>query len=500
MTRAELSVGIDLGTQSVRVVVIDTTGVVRGTGRQHLTSIRNGDRHEQDPMSWWNAVTRSVREALRDIDRSAVRAVSVCGTSGTVLVADRNTLQPLTPALMYDDRRAAAQVPEVNAAGEAVWQRLGYRRMQAVWGLPKLLHLLATCPDAAGGVLMHQADVVTSRLLGRVAATDTSNALKSGCDGAAVRWPAEVFSTLGIPDQLLPDLVLPGTAIGTICREAAELTGLPAGTVVVAGLTDGCAAQVASGALRVGDCNSVLGTTLVLKTVSSSPLSDEAGVVYSHRSPDGPWWPGGASSVGTGALSALLPGADAAALDHEAMANVNARVPLCYPLAGESGERFPFLAPDAHLFMEPAPSNDVEAYQAVMRGIALVERLCHDYLGFLGADRAGSYRLTGGGSASAYARVARATILDRVVEVPAVQEPAMGMAMLAGRHAGDAWHPEDDLDDIADRMVTVVDRVEPAAQLRAELHDDYGRLLDRLEQRGWLSTPTAAAARKDLQA
>ena len=80
-------------------------------------------------------------------------------------------------------------------------------------------------------------------------------------------------------------------------------------------MTDGCAAQLAAGALEVGEWNSVLGTTLALKGVSASLPHDPTGAVYSHRAPHGDLWlPGGASSTGAGAVRALFPDADLDAL------------------------------------------------------------------------------------------------------------------------------------------------------------------------------------------
>ncbi|KPC84256.1 carbohydrate kinase, partial [Streptomyces sp. NRRL WC-3753] len=95
----------------------------------------------------------------------------------------------------------------------------------------------------------------------------------------------------------------PGTVLGTVCAAAAEATGLPEGTAIAAGMTDGCAAQIGAGALTPGAWNSVLGTTLVLKGVSPHLIRDPHGVVYCHRGPDGTWLPGGASSSGAGVLA-----------------------------------------------------------------------------------------------------------------------------------------------------------------------------------------------------
>src|SRR4051812_7703261 len=98
--------GVDVGTQSVRALVADADGVVAGAGTEPLTSVRDGVRHEQDPAIWWTAVTAALRSALRDVDASRVRGVAVDATSGTILLADR-VGTPISPALMYDDARAA---------------------------------------------------------------------------------------------------------------------------------------------------------------------------------------------------------------------------------------------------------------------------------------------------------------------------------------------------------------------------------------------------------
>src|SRR4029079_6142435 len=99
-----------------------------------------------------------------------------------------------------------------------------------------------------------------------------------------------------------------GTHLGNVWAAAAAETSIPEGTPIFAGMTDGCSAQLGAGAVRVGSWNSVLGTTLVLKGVAPELLKDPLGVVYSHRSPDGHWLPGGASSVGAGVLAQQFPG------------------------------------------------------------------------------------------------------------------------------------------------------------------------------------------------
>lgn len=484
-------IGIDLGTQSVRAMAVGEDGEVLGAAGRPLAGHRDGPRHEQDPEEWWRALAAATREALRDVPPSRVAGVAVAATSGTILLTDARG-RPLTPALMYDDRRAGAE--RANEAGAAVWERLGYRRMQPNWALPKLLWLLRDAP--AGVRLAHQSDFVNRRLVGHEVATDLSNALKTGVDLIEERWPVEVLDL--VPAEVLPGVVRPGTRLGVVCEDAHRQTGIPAGTPVIAGTTDGCAAQLGAGAQRVGSWNSVLGTTLVLKGVTKELLHDPLGVVYSHRAPDGSWLPGGASSTGAGVLTRDLPGRDLGLLSVQAegryggwpalgegrlraqVGHLPALLPpaVTYPLVSR-GERFPFDAPDAETFTLGEPSDDVERYVAILLGAAFVERLCFDYLDLLGAPMDGEIVLTGGATKSAYWTQLRADVLGRPVTLRENAEPALGMAVLAG---GDP-----------SRMIRTRAVVEPSG---AGLREPYLRFVGELERRGWLPGRVANHARE----
>ncbi|WP_188191699.1 FGGY-family carbohydrate kinase [Nonomuraea sp. SYSU D8015] len=491
-------IGVDLGTQSVRAMAVAETGEVLGAAGRPLTSRRDGPRHEQDPEEWWRALAAATREALRDVPASRIAGVAVAATSGTILLTDAAG-RPLTPALMYDDRRADAE--RVNEVGAAVWERLGYRRMQPNWALPKLLWLLRDAP--AGARLAHQSDFVNRRLVGHEVATDLSNALKTGVDLIEERWPFEVLNLL--PPGVLPGVVRPGSKLGMVSAAASEQTGIPAGTPVIAGTTDGCAAQLGAGATRIGSWNSVLGTTLVLKGVTKELLHDPLGVVYSHRAPDGSWLPGGASSTGAGALTRDLPGRDLDALSSEAAARFGSRrrahahpeparpvtvgrgsaewapsAPVTYPLVSR-GERFPFDAPDAETFTLGQPAGDVERYVAILLGAAFVERLCFDYLDLLGAPVDGEIILTGGATRSAYWTRLRADVLGRPVTLRENAEPALGMAVLAG---GDPA-----------QMIRTRAVIDPSG---ADLREPYLRFVGELEQRGWLPGKVAHHARERI--
>ena len=465
-------VGIDLGTGSVRSLAVTGDGVVAGRGAAPLRSRRDGERHEQDPASWCEAVGAACRAALRDLARGRVRAVATCATSGTILLVETGG-EPLTVALMYDDGRAAAQARELD--------------LPASWALPKLAWLLEQDPAAArpGARVAHQPDVVTRMLTGHATASDASHALKTGYDPECRRFAGDAAAQFG---DVLPEVVAPGDHLGDVCARAADATGLPAGIPVFAGMTDGCAAQIAAGALRPGDCNSVLGTTLVLKGCSPQRIAAPEHGVYSHRAPDadGGWLPGGASSSGAGALRAAFPDADLDALGHRA-AEYERTAVLAYPLTGR-GERFPFAAPDAEPFMLGAPAGEAEHAAALMQGVALVERLCLEQLARLGAPADGDLSLTGGATRNRAWCQLRADALGRSVRLPEESESAFGMAILAAAAA-----QGEPVAHAARRMSRTQAVIEPRDALRPHLDEQYERLLTELRQRGWLPAPSPRA-------
>ena len=463
--------GIDLGTQGVRAVAVDAAGTVAGAGQARLRQdLRDGPRHEQDPAEWWTATCAAVRGALDGLRGRPVAAVAVDSTSGTLVVQDPHGL-PVGPGWMYDDTRAAARVPAVQEAGASVWTALGYR-MQAAWALPRLVELCATGAVPAGHTVVHQADHVVARLAGRPVATDTSHALKTGYDLLADRWPADVLDRLGVDPAVLPDVVVPGTRIATVSAAAAAACGLTAGTPVVAGMTDGCAAQVATGALAPGRWCSALGTTLVLKGATPDLVRDPVGGVYCHRNPDGGWLPGGASNVGAGVLSRALPGVDPGSLTTPPGVPAGAT----YPLVG-LGERFPFTDPAFAGFDVggPATPTAAETFARVAHGVAFVEKLAFDTLAGLGADVSGPVVATGGTSRNDWWTQLRADVLGRQVCVPEQAGSAFGAAILAAA-------PPGQLARTAATMVRLRATFDPHPG-RTDLADGYARLRTELAAR-----------------
>jgi sugar (pentulose or hexulose) kinase len=477
--------GIDLGTQGCRVAAVGDDGALLASAASPLHSERTtAGGHEQDPRSWKSAVASACRATLARLESRDVTRLAICGTSGTLLLGDRLG-RPLTPALMYDDSRAAAELPPLADAWAACEERNAYR-IQPTWALPKLRWLLRNVEEASAARLYHCPDFIASWLIGEAVATDSSHALKTGYDLVDDRWPEEAFEAVGIPPSVLPHVVRPGTLLGGVGAAGAEATGLVQGTPVVAGMTDGCASQIASGTLRAGDWNCALGTTFVLKGVSTDLLRDPAGAVYSHRHPDGGWLPGGASNSGAGALSNMFADADLATLDHAAAARGPTEV-VQYPLA-KPGERFPFVRGDAEPFRLGHPLDEVEAFTAVLQGVAFVERLSLAYVHALGGKVQGAIAATGGATRSAVWTQLRADVLGRAVRLPKHPETAVGMAIVAAAGCGSVT-------DAADRMVRVERVFEPRPERTERYLPVYWRMLDELARRGYISADLATTAR-----
>ena len=479
-----LFLGIDVGTGGVRAVVVNETGAIVAAGSipfaPEVLAPKPG-QHEQPPEAWWDAVcqvSRATLDQLQPNDIPRLTALAVDGTSGTIVALDRTGI-PLRPALMYNDPRASSEADAVNSAAEGFCEKLGYQ-FNASFALTKIAWLRSHEPAIFDRTarLVHQADFIVERLTGEPALTDFSNALKTGYDLVDECWPAWIHDSLGIGSQL-PQVVAPGTVIGTVSEAAARQTGLPRGLHVAAGATDGTAGFLASGASRPGDFNTTLGTTLVFKGIASRLCRDPHGLIYCHKLPGGLWLPGAASNTGAEWISRMFPHFHVTELDQAA----STRLPtgcLAYPLA-RTGERFPFLAPDARGFFLPEPSDPADRHAACLQGVAFLERLGYEVIDTAAGSSGGDVFSTGGGSRSDVWMQCRANATNRLIHRPACGESAFGAAVLAA--AGTHY------DGIAESIRHMV-RIERSFSPERELTGRYEELFDRfcaeLQTRGYL--------------
>ena len=155
---------------------------------------------------------------------------------------------------------------------------------------------------------------------------------------------------------------------------------------------------------------------------------------------------------------------------------------LRYPLTG-TGERFPLADPAATGFLVGTPADEVEAYRAVLDGVAFTERFALETLADLGLQR-GSHRLAGGAGRSQVWNRIRATVLDQAVTVPVAATSSVGAAVLAG--VGLSGRP---LAEVVAQLVPTGPVVDPDPLSRNQLDEQYHRWRTELLDRHTALTP-----------
>jgi len=477
-----LAVGLDVGTKGVRALAVSLTGQVVAVGRSAFpaeSQHSDGVIAEQDPRAWSDAAKAALRGMMDRVPSgSKIVGIAVDATSGTFLLTDAD-YRPLTPGVMYNDLRATAQAKQAADSLRKTLQPYGIEIAPA-FALPKILHIAATQPEVFGRCrhVVHQTDWIVGMLCGRYDVTDVSTALKTGVDPGRLAWPKEIAGDLGIPEDRLPRVVLPGQPIGKVTANAAAETGLPVGTPVVAGCTDGTAGFLASGAASPGDLNVTLGTTLVFKAVSAEPLVDPSGVVYNHRHPASGFLPGAASSTGGEWVAGQFGQTDLDALGREAAQSLPTRR-LAYPLV-HTGERFPFASATARGFGLDETLPAAERFAAGMEGTAYLERMGVERFAVLGLPVGPTVFATGGAAAGDTWLRIRASVLRRVYAVPEQPECGVGAAVLA------AAAYRGDFAKAAQGLVRIGRRVEPDRRLADAYEEEYWKFKNELHQRGYV--------------
>jgi sugar (pentulose or hexulose) kinase len=480
----KLFLGIDLGTSGVRSLAVTESGALAASASVSFDAADIAcleDRHEQSPEMWWAAICQATQATIGKLateDRQQLTAVAVDGTSGTLVAVEKDG-NPLRPALMYNDPRASWEAVALNSAAGDFCRKLGYQ-FNASFALTKIAWLRSQEPAVFDNAarFIHQADFIVERLTGEPAKTDYSNALKTGYDLIDECWPAWIDDYLDVVPRL-PSVVAPGVAIGEVSRQAAELTGLPEGLPVVAGASDGTAAFLASGARWPGDYNTTLGTTLVFKGISSQICRHPDGLIYCHKLPGGWWLPGAAGNTGAEWIASMFSEADVHELDRSAADRMPTEC-LAYPLV-RTGERFPFLAPNAQGFFSSDSLSRTDRYAACLQGVGLLERLAYSILDTTIVASGGEVFSTGGGSRSDIWMQCRANATGRVIHRPVCGESAFGSAVLAA--AGSRYNS---IREAIERMVRIERSFEPDQRQVSRYDQLFDRFCDALRMRGYL--------------
>jgi FGGY-family pentulose kinase len=271
--------GIDFGTESVRVGVFDPAGEPR-VFASHAYPLRHPHPGwaEQRPEEWWPALVAATRRAVAE---SGIAAEEIVGlgadcTSCTVVALDER-FRPLRPAIIWMDVRAAGQAWRIAASGHPALKYNGYGNVSAEWMPCKLLWLKENEPETyrQAAHVGECIDWLTHRLTGEwVASIDTAS-IRAYYDRAEGGWPVDFYERIGLGDAIprLPQRVLDmGRIAGALLPEAAEELGLPAGIPVAVGGADAFVAMIGLNVLRPGKMAFITGSSHLCLGQSAAPL------------------------------------------------------------------------------------------------------------------------------------------------------------------------------------------------------------------------------------
>lgn len=428
-----LYLGVDLGTQSVKVLIFDADArraIARGQSALPPLSMPRPGAAEQDPKDWWTAFDTAMLQALaaEGVDRSAIAALGVSGQQhGMVAVDDAGKV--LRPAKLWCDLEASAEA-------EAHSETMPYP-VPAGFTAPKIRWFYAH--EAKLAARMHRVmlphDWLNLQLTGNFA-TDHGDASGSGLyDPQAGAYLSEAAALIH-PDlaQKLPPILEPQAQLGTLLLQHADHFGLPHDLAVSVGSGDNMMSALGAGATEAGTWVVSLGTSGTIFGPTPEAVLDPGGNVAPFRSALG----GGLPLLCTQNCSSVVEEARAASgQSHEALSAAAAVLPLSAEdpifLPYLSGERSPNW-PHASGVLYGLRMNSLQPerlYRTALEGASMALAQGMQHLVDLGLPLR-TLRLVGGGANNAlWARIL-CDLFGRPLEVVEESETAaLGAAMQA---------------------------------------------------------------------
>ena len=447
----------DLGTSGNKASLFSEDGELIGSELHGYDAVYfNGTWAEQDAGAWWEAVCATTQNLIRKTktDPKDIRAVSFSGQMMGCLCVDKDG-QPLRRSIIWADSRAQEQAA---ALGEKISQRDFYRitghRNSASYGVQKLMWIRDNEPEiyARTAKVLNAKDYIVHCLTGEFC-TDYSDANSMTCfDINSLSWSWELVEYAGIDPEKLPQARPSVHVAGTVTREAAEQTGLAAGTPVVIGCGDGVSASVGAGSIEPGKTYSCLGTSAWITTASKEPVFDDQmrTVTWVHAVP-GLYAPNGTMQTAGGAYSWLK---NTVCEMETYLAGQQGRSPydlineeieksppgaggvLFLPyLLGERAPRWNHMAKGAFLGLK-AENTRADLLRSVLEGITM--NLCVILESLRSAVPIDEITVVGGGAKGKVWQRIMADIYGTRILVPRVLEEAgyMGAAVIAGVGTG----------------------------------------------------------------
>ncbi len=462
-------IGVDVGTSSIKAVVVSADGEVLATADAPQTvAVPAPGWAEQNPEDWWQGTITAVSAAVSQVESSSqIAGISLSGQMHSLVALDQ-AQQVIRPAILWNDVRTSEQC-------DYIFETVGPSRLMEMCGNPalegftatKLLWLRQHEPENYARIktIMLAKDYIRFRMTGEIA-TEPSDA--SGTLLFDVRrrgWSSEMCSLLGIDPWMLPPLVESTAVAGIITAEAAAELNVPAGTPVAGGGADNACAASGSGVVAPSTMLVTVGTSGAVVAPTAQASTDPGMRIHSMAHAERDIWYLMGVVLSAGAALAwwrgtAANGSDAPTFDD--LVNAAAAVPpgsegLTF-LPYLTGERTPHADAAARGVFAGMNAAHTQAHmtRAVLEGVAFALKDSVQLMRPLGAVP-DSAVLVGGGARSAVWRQIIADTLGLPLKTVGPAEGApLGAAMLAavatGRfssvaEAGKAWlHPEGQTD------------------------------------------------------
>jgi len=404
---------------------------------------------EQDPREWWEAVAASIRLAMKKagLDGERIEAVGLTGQMhGLVLLDESGNV--LRPAILWNDQRTQSQCDDIyRIIGKEKFIQVTGNAALTGFTAPKILWVKEHEPDVfakAKHVLLPK-DYIRYKLTDEYAMDKADGAGTVLFNLKARDWSDEVLFALEIPRAWMPK-TFEGTEItGEVTGEAASLTGLKAGTPVVAGGGDQSAQAVGMGAVEPGIVGLTVGTSGVVFATTPSALIEPEGRLHAfcHAVPN-LWHFMGVMLSAAGSLQ-WYRDTLASSMSFDELVKEAESIPAGSEglqfLPYLSGERTPHPNPLARGAFIGLTLRHTRGHmtRALLEGVAFGLKDSFTLIQNAGLGAITQVRASGGGTKGALWRNVLASVLDaELVTVNTSEGAAYGAAILAGVGAG-AW-------------------------------------------------------------
>ena len=470
-------IGIDLGTSAVKLLLMEGNGkIVRVTSREYPLYFPHPGWSQQNPEDWYKQSMDGLCELLDGIDKSQVAGISFGGQMHGLVVLDEND-QVIRPAILWNDGRTFRENDYLNQViGKEKLSEYTANISFTGFTAPKILWIKNNEPENFARIkkIMLPKDYLAYRLTG-VHCTDVSDAsgmllfdVKNRC------WSEEMCEICGVHKEQLAKVYESYETVGTLLPEIAQNLGLPETVKVAAGAGDNAAAAVGTGTVGNGQCNISLGTSGTIFISSDQFAVDKNNALHAFAHADGHYHLMGcmlsAASCNKWWMDEIIGtkdyGTEQAAITKLGENHV-------YFLPYLMGERSPHNDPDARgtFIGMTMDTSRADMTQAVLEGVAFALRDSFEIAKSLGIQ-INRTKICGGGAKSLLWKKIIANVLNVKVDVPETEEgPGYGAAILAAVACGEYASVEE----AAQKLLKVVDTVEPDAELAAKYEKRYAQ-------------------------